>query len=308
MRDAVSRAVAGHYDRWPFPGGEFAAPDGLLLLRTLAACLRARRGASPRVLDAGCGTGHTVVALARHFPAVAFVGIDHSRQALRQARRVAREQGAANVEFREADLAQPPDGSDPFDAILSLGVVHHMPDRAGAVARLAQRLAPGGRLLLWVYGRHGRHHHNLNQRFLRAVTQGLTPARRHAAATAFVEALGARLVTGSGCYTPRGDGPDGVAWLLERPQWLADQMIPAHEEPFELGELLDTLAAAGLRFERWLGAADPPGSEVPAGPLRRGLARLSARERLLALDCLLKPDHYFVLGRRPAGRRRGGTP
>jgi SAM-dependent methyltransferase len=207
-----------------------------------------------------------------------------------------------NVDFRPADLALPAAEPAAFDVVLSLGVVHHMADRGAALIRLREWLAPGGRILLWVYGRHGRHAHNLNQRFLRAVTRGREAPARHTAARAFVRELGGRFAAGSGFTTPRGCGADGLAYLLDRPQWLADQMIPAHEEPFDLPELFAHLAAAGLRCERWLGVPETLAELTDSRELLRGFARLSARERMLALDCLLKPDHYFLLVR-PAARR-----
>ncbi len=308
MSERISQDVARHYERWPFPVDDFASPEGLLLVRTLSTLLR-RHGPAARVLDAGCGTGNTVIALARLLPQVSFTGIDRSRRALAAAHRTARTRDAANVVFQAADLSRPSFAPGTFDAVLSLGVVHHMPDRGAALARLAEWLAPGGRLLLWVYGRHGRYAHNLNQRFLQAVTRGCDPARRYAAARAFVRDLGERFALDSGFYTPCGCGPEGVAYLLARPQWLADQMIPAYEEPFDLPELLGLLHEAGLHCERWLGVPDRLEELTGSAPLRRGLSRLSAGERLLALDCLLKPDHYFLLVRRRvrrAGGRAGG--
>jgi SAM-dependent methyltransferase len=300
----ISQDVAQHYERWPFPGDDFASPDGLLLLRTLSGLLR-RRNRAARVLDAGCGTGNTAIALARLLPHVSFTGIDRSRRALAVARRTAHTKGTANVVFQAADLSRPACAPGTLDVVLSLGVVHHMPDRSAALARLREWLAPGGRLLLWVYGRHGRHAHNLNQRFLKAVTRGCDPARRYAAAQAFVRDLGERFALGSGFYTPCGCGPEGMGYLLARPQWLADQMIPAYEEPFDLPELLELLHEAGLRCERWLGAPDRLEELFGVSPLLRGFARLSTRERLLALDCLLKPDHYFLLVRRHVRRASG---
>ena len=50
-----------------------------------------------------------------------------------------------------ADCLPPGD----YDAIVSIGVLHHVPEPAPAVARALDMLKPGGRLLVWLYGREG---------------------------------------------------------------------------------------------------------------------------------------------------------
>ena len=40
-----------------------------------------------------------------------------------------------------------------FDIAFSIGVVHHLSDPDGAVARLARAAKPGGHVLVWLYGR-----------------------------------------------------------------------------------------------------------------------------------------------------------
>jgi SAM-dependent methyltransferase len=42
---------------------------------------------------------------------------------------------------------------DVFDIVFSIGVIHHLEFPEMAVARLVQAAKPGGRILLWLYGR-----------------------------------------------------------------------------------------------------------------------------------------------------------
>ncbi|KYK46030.1 hypothetical protein A1D31_34010 [Bradyrhizobium liaoningense] len=44
---------------------------------------------------------------------------------------------------------------DGFDVVLSIGVLHHIPDPAPVVRAAYEALRPGGRMLAWVYGHEG---------------------------------------------------------------------------------------------------------------------------------------------------------
>jgi len=99
-----------------------------------------------RCLDMGCGSGRWAVLAA---PLVdELVAADASREALEVARRNVRAHNVSFVECRPENLPFP-DGH--FDLIFSLGVLHHLPDTAGAIRSLARKLRPGGTLLLYLY-------------------------------------------------------------------------------------------------------------------------------------------------------------
>lgn len=169
--------VRRHYETWPFPAAEHSGREGLILVRRLTEwCSEAgARPGPPRVLDAGCGTGHTTVALARRLPGVEFVGLDLSRTSIDIARELAESSGVGNVRFEVADLSAAisetapaePLESGSFRAVLALGVLHHVPDHDTTLDNLVRLLEPGGRLGLWMYGLHGRRAHALHQRFVR---------------------------------------------------------------------------------------------------------------------------------------------
>jgi ubiquinone/menaquinone biosynthesis C-methylase UbiE len=120
-----------------------------------------------RTLDIGCGCGFN---LALHGAlASVTVGIDVSLSALRQARRYVIEQGVSHRvslirgDIRQLDL---PDRS--FDLITCVGVLHHIPDHATALANMARLLDAGGALLLGLYHPGGRFWHRLRRQVLRA--------------------------------------------------------------------------------------------------------------------------------------------
>jgi SAM-dependent methyltransferase len=95
-----------------------------------------------RLLDAGCGTGFNLVALARLGRAL---GIDLAPEAIR----FCRERG---VRAARASLLALPFASGVFDAVTSFDVIYHdwVSDDRVAVAEMARVLRPGGVLLVRV--------------------------------------------------------------------------------------------------------------------------------------------------------------
>ena len=293
--------VAAHYRRWPFPSVEHRSREGLIFLRTVARWLEVMQG-TPRVVDVGCGTGHTVIALARQFPDVEFTGIDLVEQAVLAARNRVADEGLCNVRFVRADLAQPVEHVGRFDVVLCLGVLHHLPDLRLGFKHASSLLSQDGRIVLWLYGRYGRERHRLNQELLRLLGADLRDGERLGLARAFLEDLGEPLMLNTGFYTPYGSGPEGLDWMLEHPEWLADQMIPAVEHSVTLSEILSLLEDSDLELEKWLGVDRDPQAYTSQPLLLERLRQLPDVRRLLAIDLVLKPAYYFV-----TGVRRGRT-
>lgn len=99
--------------------------------------------------DLGCGSGRWAVGIA---PRVATLHcIDPAEKALDVARR--RLAGHDNVRFHLAssDRIPLPDASQDFG--YSLGVLHHIPDTAAALADCTRKLKPGAPFLLYLYYR-----------------------------------------------------------------------------------------------------------------------------------------------------------
>jgi SAM-dependent methyltransferase len=98
----------------------------------------------------GCGVGATALWLARTY-GCAVTGVTNSSVQVELARRSA---GALPVRFVEAD-AETLDLDERFDVVLLVGVLGHLHDQAGFLARSARLLAPGGRLVVtdWMAAR-----------------------------------------------------------------------------------------------------------------------------------------------------------
>ena len=106
--------------------------------------------AGARVLDAGCGMGRHARLLSPHVREL--LALDFSQAIEQAARNLA---DCPNVSCVQADLTRPPVRDGAFDFVYSLGVLHHLDDTAGALAGLARKARPGGRVRIYLYWRPG---------------------------------------------------------------------------------------------------------------------------------------------------------
>jgi SAM-dependent methyltransferase len=155
MDDALERFTFDVEERhWWYRGRRAvldAVLDGLGPLRA--------GGGEARILDAGCGSGRNMVALARRG---AVTGVELAPQSLEVAR--ARELGPVLAGSLDHPL---PLEDDAFDLAVALDVLEHVADDGTALRELGRVLAPGGRLLVtvpqytWLWGEHDvlAHHH-----------------------------------------------------------------------------------------------------------------------------------------------------
>jgi len=175
---ATRAAVARLYDTYPFPPEPLldSAPPGYNWrwnwVAAYSFCTQRRPDRlDARILDAGCGTGVGTEYLAHLNPDATVLGIDISRGALEVARERCRRSGAANAQFRELPVEAAATLGDRFDLINCVGVLHHLPDPGPGLRALADCLAPGGILHVFVYAAHGRWEIQLMQQAI-ALMQG----------------------------------------------------------------------------------------------------------------------------------------
>lgn len=105
-------------------------------------------GTGDRVLDVGCGTGHTTRQAARIASSGVAVGIDLSSAMLEVARQRAAAEGLANVAFEQADAQIHPFEPGAFDAAIGQTSAMFFGDRVAALANIGRGLRSGGRLVL----------------------------------------------------------------------------------------------------------------------------------------------------------------
>jgi 2-polyprenyl-3-methyl-5-hydroxy-6-metoxy-1,4-benzoquinol methylase len=101
----------------------------------------ARRLHGLRVLDIACGVGYGTRLLAdRSPPVVPALGVDRPVETIACA---ARRYGGDRVEFVAADAMRFTD-REPFDTIVSLETIEHLPDPRGFGPHVVELLGPGG--------------------------------------------------------------------------------------------------------------------------------------------------------------------
>lgn len=305
MIQARKEDVKQLYERFPFPYGiEESRPD--MNFANLVQLLFPDDDLEDQlVLDAGCGTGHKLIALARIFPETRFVGMDFCEASLRVARRLAQENKVQNVELRRADLGATSLAPE-FDLILSIGVVHSMENPQKALDILCSGLADDGILLLWLYHSLGEFD-RLNQRELVRLLWG-EDRNDMAKGLALMQDLGLGLKPGH--YGSK----DWVSGVLEGN---TDAFLNPIVYAYRLLEALDMCAHAGCtwgtvdmlnlpgkgKFVNLAGIDDPLVGDMSLGvadlfeaqSLREAYGRLSKRERLRAIELVLKPTGFFIL-------------
>ncbi|MFH0878990.1 MAG: class I SAM-dependent methyltransferase [Lentisphaerota bacterium] len=103
------------------------------------------------VLDAGCGTGrNSYWPLQYGAKKVTAFDVDPRTVAVAK-QNLAR---FPNADVQQHSIYETP-WTDAFDFAFSIGVIHHLADPAKAVANLVRATKPGGRILIWVYGKEG---------------------------------------------------------------------------------------------------------------------------------------------------------
>jgi SAM-dependent methyltransferase len=158
---AHEQTIAAYYDRlsrWSCLMSALGrAPDGASVHRALADPRASGRATgtrihdvivdhlppkrAPRVLDAGCGLGGTIMALAPRLGGQ-YVGITLSpRQARAAIRAVERAGLSRSVEILTCSFDKPPAG--PFDLVVAIESFAHSADPTSTLSAIAARCAPG---------------------------------------------------------------------------------------------------------------------------------------------------------------------
>lgn len=180
--DQNSKIVSAFYDQFPFPGDGLAdcPPPGYnwrwCFDVAYSSCTGALpnfncKSSSPKILDAGCGTGVSTDYLAHLNPGAEIVAIDISKKALDIASERLLRSGAkdiAKVSFENQNLFNMA-YTDYFDFINSVGVLHHLDQPAKGLKKLDSLIKKGGILHIFLYAESGRREIRSFQRVLSAL-------------------------------------------------------------------------------------------------------------------------------------------
>jgi ubiquinone/menaquinone biosynthesis C-methylase UbiE len=99
-----------------------------------------------KVLDAGCGTGHTALNFAPHVAQV--IALDFTAGMLEQGRKLASERNLDNIDFQLGDVEKLKFADGEFDVVVSRYSAHHWPHPQNALHEFWRVLRPGGQFIL----------------------------------------------------------------------------------------------------------------------------------------------------------------
>jgi len=226
-----------------------------------------------RVLEIGCGTGWLTNGIAYHYERPA-LGLDFNPVAVERASAVAAEQEVGS-QFRVANLfTWVPDA--PYPLVISLGVLHHTVDCAGAVRRLGgEFVAAGGHLLVGLYHEPGRRPFLDHFRAMKAAG-----ASEDEMQDRFRE-LDSRITEDTHLAS-----------------WFRDQVLHPHETQHTLGEMVPVIEECGMTLESTsINRFQPFESVDELYDQEQGYARVAA-ERLVAGKYF--PGFFVFLARKTA--------
>jgi SAM-dependent methyltransferase len=101
------------------------------------------------VLDLGSGAGMDAFLAARRVgPNGRVIGVDFTKEMIARARKVAKDHGFVNVEFRLGDIEDLPVDDSSVDVVMSNCVINLVPDKSKAFQEAFRVLRPGGRIYI----------------------------------------------------------------------------------------------------------------------------------------------------------------
>lgn len=232
-------AVDAFYAAHPFPGYAPGDDARTLIDRSRASpflvALDRALPSDATVVDCGCGTGQLGAFLALSAPRRRVLAFDRGEASLRIAREFRERARIRNLDLLRADLFDLPLPERAIDFVVCRGVVHHTPDPARAIERVARHVAPAGFLLLGFYEAAARLFHRIRRRLGAAVGRPIRLADP---------------------ILRRADLDDE-----KRRAWCADQYAHPLERSLALRSVVDRLEALGLQFVRTIPPL-PDGAEL----------------------------------------------
>ncbi|MEU5881587.1 class I SAM-dependent methyltransferase [Spirillospora sp. NPDC047279] len=184
----VKAAIAEIFDRsaatYEQVGPEFFAPIGAELAR------RAAPRPGERVLDVGCGRGHSLLPAAEAVgTGGAAVGIDLAPGMVAGTAAEAERRGLSQVSVLVGDATAPDVAPGSFDVVIAGLVIFFLPDPDAALRAWAKALGPGGRLALTTFGAQDPRHAQAMKTIVGFLPDAGTPTRRAAEALRDTEAV-----------------------------------------------------------------------------------------------------------------------
>lgn len=156
---------------------------------------------------------------------------------------------ADRIEYLQAPGEKIPKGKD-LDLIVSIGVLHHIPDPAPVVKAAKDALKNGGEMFIWLYGKEGNEIYLLITKILRAVTTWMPDSLLGAFSWILDLLLDPYIFLCKFLHMPMKKYFLGHYAKLSRDKrrlTIFDQLNPAYAKYYTKKEAYDLLANAGFK-------------------------------------------------------------
>lgn len=297
--DTIHDRVQAQYECYPYPDIDPESETPRLLvsghLELMCDVIWGGRKspAGLRVLDAGCGTGSPLAAVAMAYPDTDIVGVDFSGASIEKARRLARRYKLKNVRFFQCSLERLPDLGLEFDFITCSGVLHHLENPALGLRAMAEVLDKQGAVSIMLYGKYGRIGVQMLQKALGwALAEERQPDERVRVAY--------ELARNIPSHHPFGPRLRGREMQEGKAAGIVDLLLHANDIPFDVGAIHKLCDDAGVRLLRWLfpGLYNPE-NYITDPLLKQRILDLSSRQKQEAAELIhgRNPKHSFFVVR-----------
>jgi SAM-dependent methyltransferase len=300
-KDKLTKSIFEMYQEYPFPDINYKMDYSLPLIRFLND--NAKEGKKnlldgANVLEAGCGTGNTIIKLAETCTTGSFTGVDMTINSLKIAKKNSEIKNLKNIKFQEQNILNLDLGKK-FNVIFCIGVLHHLTDMQKGMQSLVSHLEDDGHLIMWLYGKDGRFKLNLNQRMLSVLFQNESSLKKKVELTKKILKNEANKYLDCHFNVPDSKIEDkwneGVEFLLKNDNWIVDQFLHYNEKVVDMRDIYELNRLFNLEIVEWLGTSTDIKKYVPEESIQSIFSELSTKDKHLVLDDLLKPKYYFLV-------------
>lgn len=149
----AQRNVQMLYEDAPYPDLGAALKDPTRIIRNVIDLLGRGENEPLSYLEAGCGTGHFLVAVAKSKPNWLCKGVDLSSASLDIAQQLSAKHGGSIEVYQKSYLDELPFAENSLDIISAQGTIHHSDNPVGALLNLKRYLKNDGIIAMHLYGK-----------------------------------------------------------------------------------------------------------------------------------------------------------
>ena len=166
--DNITKQVKEMYLKYPYPSPsrEISETNELVNLLKIFEIENKEKIEKLKILDAGSGSGHRIINVAKYLKNCSFTGIDISENSLLIANELKNKEKIENIQFLQKNILDNNTEIGKFDLILCMGVLHHLSDPNKGLQILSKMLNKNGMIFLYLYGKLGGHKRMLNKELI----------------------------------------------------------------------------------------------------------------------------------------------